>query len=92
MLEHLGDNRGNCYTSIVIHITEVPLAILDDGYDSTQTELIRNKGMAQHAIKKRLQPVKQTERSVEEFLCSDLVIIAGFALFHAEYCIHYSFQ
>ena len=75
---------GNCYSPIIIHIIKVSLAILYEGYNSPQTELLWGKGMMHHAVEKILQPIKQDKGSIKHVLGTYFFIVAAFPLFHAE--------
>ena len=59
MFKSFTHDRGDGNTAIVVHVTVVTLAILDNWNDGTVLELAWNVAMNQHFAKQHLKAIKK---------------------------------
>ena len=59
MLKDLADYRRNGDSPIVVHISAITLPIFDQRNDSSTLELVWDKTVTKHTVKKLLQSIKK---------------------------------
>ena len=87
MLKDFTNDWGNSYSAIIVQVSFVAGVVFHNWYYCALLELMWNTSMHQHPVEEVLKSPKKLDRRVEKMLSMNLRIIAGFAVFHAKYCV-----